>query len=50
LNPEDARIVYWAAYFGNLDVVRKAVEIFGFSPANKCFKGRNLVTAAIIGG
>jgi hypothetical protein len=46
---EDARIVAWAAYRGNINLLKKAIEICKISPAMECFKKRNFVLAAILG-
>lgn len=47
---DDARIVYWAAYLGKINPVKYAVEIGQISPFTKCFDGRNIIMAVVVGG
>jgi hypothetical protein len=46
----DCRTVYWAANLGEMSVVKAAIEFRRLSPFTKCFKDRNIITAAIMGG
>lgn len=46
----DARVVYWAANLGELSIVKAAIDLRRMSPFIKCFKGRNMISAAVIGG
>jgi hypothetical protein len=46
----DARIVYWAANLGELAIVKAAIDLRRMSPFIKCFKKRNMISAAVIGG
>ena len=45
----DIHTVYWAAYFGYIDLVKDAIEKRRMSPNLRCFKNRTIVTGAILG-
>lgn len=45
----DARSIYWACFFGELDKVKYGIEEKKVSPFIDCFLKRSFFTAAILG-
>ena len=46
----DARIVYWAAHYGQIEIVKTAIQVKRISPFIKCFKQRTMIIGAVLGG
>ena len=45
----DSRTLYWSVYKGWIKTVIGAINFKQIPPTTKCYKGRNLLTAAILG-
>lgn len=45
----DSRIVYWAAFDGQLHTVKNGIEELRMSPFIDCFQKRTIITAAVMG-
>ena len=42
-------VFFWAAYFGNAKGVKYMIEVCRWSPMLRSYKGRDILSAAIIG-
>lgn len=45
----DSRIVYWAAFTGQIETVKNGIEVLKMSPYIDCYNKRTIITAAVMG-